>query len=140
MRRFSHAQLDLSDPSRLTSGTPTGWASYMDDSSTPPRLQVEFYPVPDTAIGIPFTYVADADALSATSTILQVWIEQTALVEGVVGKIKRHLKDYAGATLAAADAKNALQNMRNSEAQGLGPTQMQMDRYYTRHRFKRWCR
>jgi hypothetical protein len=140
LRRYSHGELNQSVPTRPQSGTPEGWASYMDDSSTPPRMQVELYPIPDKAIGIPFTYSADAGALDDTSTILQVWMQPTALIEGTVAKIKRHLKDYAGAQLAAADAKMALANMRTSEAQGMAPAQIRLSSYYTAHRRKRWCR
>ena len=140
MKRFDHGQLNESDPSRLQTGTPTGWAMYMDDGSTPPRMQVELWPIPDSAIGIPFTYVGDASPLTATSTILQVWMQPTALLDGIVAKIKAHLKDYAGSQLAMISAKNALANMRTSEAQGMGPAQMKLDSYYTSHRSKRWMR
>src|ERR1035437_10274292 len=69
MVRFTHGELNESDPSRIQTGTPRAWASYMDDSSTPPRMQVEIWPIPDVAIGIPFTYVGDAAPLTDTSTI-----------------------------------------------------------------------
>lgn len=142
MRRTTHGELNQSDPQRVLNGTPRMWASYMDDTSTPPRMQVELYPVPDTAVGIPFTYSADAGELdpSNTSLILQVWMQPAALVEGTIAKLKRHLRDYTGAQLAAVDAAAALKNMRTSEAQGMAPAQMQLDSYYTRHRSKRWCR
>lgn len=140
MTRFSHGQMNQSDPSRLLTGTPRSWAIYMDDNSVPPRIQVELNPIPDAALAIPFTYYGDASELSATTEILKVWMQPTALIEGAVAKIKRHLKDYAGAQLAAADAQRALQNMRSSEAQGMGPAQMQMGSYYTRHRRNRSCR
>jgi hypothetical protein len=100
-------------------------------------MQVELYPAPDAAIGIPFTYVSDPGALTSTSTILQVWMEPTALVEGVTGRIKAHLKDYVGAQLAFALAKAALQSMLTTEAQGMAPAQMRMDPYYTSHRMRR---
>ena len=138
MVRSTHGELNESDPWRLQTGTPRAWASYMDDSSTPPRMQVEIWPVPDLAVGIPFTYVGDAAPLTDTSTILQVWMQPTALVEGIVGKIKAYLKDYAGAQLAMLAAKSALQNMRTSEAQGMAPAQMKLDSYYTAHRRRRW--
>lgn len=140
MRRFSDGELDESDPSRVMTGTPTVWASFMDDSSTPPKMQVELWPIPDKALGIPFTYGADADYLSDTSIILKAWMQPAALVEGVTAKIKRHLEDYAGAQLAMLDAKNALANMRTSEAQGMAPAVMKLDSYYTSHRAKRYRR
>lgn len=140
MRRFSRGELDVSDPLRQGTGTPQAWASRMDDSSTPPNMQVELYPVPNKAIGIPFTYVMDASPLTAASSILQVWIQSAALIEGTTAKIKAHLRDYAGAQYHTATAKSALANMRTSEAQGMGPAIFQLDGYYTSHRRKRWCR
>lgn len=140
MARTSHGQLDQSDPWRELSGTPTQWASYMDDGNTPPNMQVELYPVPATATSILFTYFSDGGDLTDTSSLVQVWAQPTALVEGVVARARAHMKDYAGAAFAAGLAKAALANMRTSEAQGMGPAQLQMDSYYTRHRRNRWCR
>jgi len=139
LRRFSHGELNETDPTRVATGKPFAWASYMDDSSIPPLMQVELYPIPDTAIGIPFTYAGDAGDLIATSSIIQVWMQPTALIEGIVARVKRHLTDYAGSDRAEAAAKSALKNMRTSEAQGMAPAQMALDRYYTAHRRRR-CR
>jgi hypothetical protein len=139
MTRFTHGELNLSDPRRVANGVPTSWASYMDDSSVPPNMQVELYPVPDKEVGIPFTYVADAGALTDTTTIIQIWMQPAALLEGVTAKIKAHLKDYTGAQLHAAAADGALKVMRRAEAQGIAPARMQLDSYYTSHRLRR-CR
>jgi len=141
MLRMTRGQLNQSEPNRASLDTPAIWSSYMDDGSTPPRIQVELFPVPDKVYGIPFTYVSDPGGLtgSATSTILQVWMQPAALVEGVTARIKAHLKDYAGAQLAGVLAKAAVANMRSSEAQGMAPAAMQLDSYYTRHRMRR-CR
>ena len=140
LKRMDRSQLNQSDPWRVQSGKPGIFCSYMDDASTPPRLQVELYPVPDSAVGLPFTYQSDGGDLSAAATILQVWIQSTALVSGVEAKIRRHLKDLAGSQLAAAEAKAALANMRTSNAQGMAPAQMKMDGYLTSHRRGRWTR
>jgi len=137
--RFTHGELNESDPSRIQIGVPRAWASSMDSSSTPPQMQVELWPIPDLAIGIPFSYIGDAAPLTDTSTILQVWMQPTALLEGIVAKIKAHKEDYTGAQLAMLMAKSALANMRTSEAQGMAPAQMKLDDYYTRHRRQR-CR
>src|ERR1700690_775250 len=71
MVRFPQAHLNESDPLRVATGTPTVWTSYMDDLSTPPNMQVEIWPAPSEAIGIPYTYSADAGDLASTATILQ---------------------------------------------------------------------
>ena len=137
MDRFTHAQLNLSDPNRTATGTPQAWASYMDDNSTPPLMRVELFPYPDAAIGIPFTYSAEPADLAAVATIFQVWMQPAALVEGTTGKIKAFLKDYTGAAYHDAKAAAALKNMRSSEAQGSAPAMLTLDPYFTRYRMHR---
>jgi hypothetical protein len=136
MTRLTGAQMDATG----VVGTPTNWASYMDDASTPPRMQIELYPTPDESIGIPFTYTAEAADLSGASTILKAWVDSTALVEGVTAKIKAHLKDYTGAAYHATLAQKALDSMKATEAHGMAPTQMQLSSHYTGHRARRWSR
>lgn len=139
LTRTTHAQLDQSDPLRKLNGKPAFWLSYMDDNSTPPRMQVAVWPNPDALYSLPFTYAADAGDLASTTTALQVWIQPAALIEGVTARIKAHLKDYNGAQFHTVLAKAALGNMRTSEAQGMAPAQMALDSYYTAHRRRR-CR
>lgn len=136
--RFNHN--DWSYRRTCSLSTPTRWSTYMEDGSTPPRLQVELWPVPSTAVGLPFTYVADATALTGTSTIIKAWIEPTALIEGVVASVKRYLGDYAGAQLATVEAERALSGMRKTEARGLPAAQLTLATHYTSHRSRRWQR
>jgi len=140
LTRISHAELEKSDPWRKATGAPVNWASYMDDTSTPPNMQVELFPVPTVAADVPFTYYSAGSDFASAAAILSVWMQPSALYEGVVARIKAHLKDYAGATFHAGNAKSALSNMRTSEAQGMGPAQMKLDSYFTRHRARKWCR
>jgi len=138
LKRYSRSQLDATDRHRVANGEPCIWVSYMDDSSVPPLMQVELYPVPQVAHGIPYTYSGEAAPLTSTSAPVQAWLQPTALVEGVVARVKRHLKDYPGAAAAEVAALAALKNMRSSEAQGMAPGEMRIDEFFTRHRAKRW--
>jgi hypothetical protein len=140
MQRFAHGQLNDGDPTRSQTGQPFSWASVMDDASTPPNMQIEVYPVPDAVYLLPLTYTAEAVPFGATSQLLQVWVQPSALIEGVTARIKAHLKDYKGVETHTALAAAALKNMRSSNAQGMGPAQMKLDPYYTRHRMKKFCR
>ncbi len=143
MERLDRSQLNQTDPQRTATGTPQAWVSTMDDSSVPPNMQVELWPTPDRAIGIPFTYQSEPAELTQTtspSLLLQVWLQPTALIEGVTARIKLHLKDYAGAPIHLGLAKAALANMRGSEAQGMAPAQLALGDFYTGYRRKRWCR
>lgn len=137
MKRFSHGQLQAIAPWSNVSGVPQAWASYMDNGASPPQMQVELFPVPLIAVGLPFTYIADADPLSAASAPFQVWMQSTALVEGVTGKILAAKGDYMGAEMHAKDAQTAVGIMAMTEAQGMAPAQMQLDPYYTSHRMRR---
>jgi hypothetical protein len=116
---------------------PLRWATYMDDASTPPRLQVELYPIPAEAVGIPFTYLAETPSASNTSTILETWIRPTALIEGTTARIKRQLLDYTGGREHDALYQRAVSSMIGEEARRTGPTEMRLDPYYTAHRRNR---
>jgi hypothetical protein len=143
LARLSRAELNASDPNRGTYGVPRNWVSYMDDSSSPPRMQIELYPIPNTAVGIPFEYVAEATVPGSSGAAFLPWMEPaTALVEGVTGKILRtpQFKDLASAQLAMTEAARALSTMRASEARRMGATRMQLSSHYTSHRTERWSR
>ncbi len=122
-----------------TYGTPEIWQSYMDDASTPPRMQVKLYPIPDAAIGLPFTYQREEPAL-ATGVTLLPWLQPSALVEGVTGKLCAlpSVKDYVGAQYHASKAEIALTAMRAAEAHSMGPTEIRLPSHYTSHRQRRW--
>lgn len=139
--RLLAGQLDASDPSRSVNGQPQAWTSYMDDASTPPRMQVEVWPVPDKVYSIPYQYTAEQTIPGQSSVAFQPWMEPaTALVEGVTAKILRtpQFRNLAGAQLAAKEADGALSTMRNNEAQRQPSTLMQLPDYLTSHRRKRW--
>lgn len=120
-------------------GVPAIWWPYMDNSSTPPQMQVKLYPIPDQVYGIPFTYCAEAPNPTTTSYTMLPWIQPAALIEGTTAKIKRHLKDYAGAQIHKAAFGDAVGVMMAEESYRRGPVQMQVGEYYTRHRMRR-CR
>jgi hypothetical protein len=140
MRRYTHEQLNASDPTRATVGTARAWAGYMDDDSTPPRMQVEIYPNPNESESLLYTYQSYGGDLDAEAKLLELWIQPAALLEGITARIKAHLKDYTGANFHTALAKAALATMRTSEAQGMAPAQMKLSSYYTGHRARRWKR
>lgn len=137
--KFSKAQLNASVPSRPAYGVPRVWTPYMDDSSDPPQPQVELYPIPDAAIGLPFSYIADKAALSAgaaTATLLP-WLRPAAMVAGCEASILRHLKEWIGARLAGEEFERQISLMLNNEAKMKGPTRIRMASRFTRHRLAR---
>jgi len=147
LRRISHGQLNISDPSRSATGIPMYWSDYMDDSSDPPRMQVELYPPPDSVMAIPFVYFAEKPTLvgAATSLTLLPWILPSALIELASAKIVRHMAKANLSLLPLAEShvaahNNAMRNMRVWESQGMQPTQMRVGDYYTSYRSERWSR
>lgn len=140
LERMDHSTMANSFPGRNTLGHPAFWADYMDDASSPPLIQIELYPVPDLAIGIPFSYTADGTTPTASSAAVAAWIEPaTALVEGVTAKVKAYLKDYVGAQFHAGAAREALGTARNVESNRMGDSQMRLSSHFTSHRRRRWC-
>jgi hypothetical protein len=140
LTRLSLAEYNVFDPSRSVVGTPQNWATFMDDQTTsPPTMRVQFWPAPDTAIAIPYTYTAELLAPGGTSIAFVPWMSpDTAMVAGVEAKIKAYLKDYNGAQLARVEAAGALSTMRANEARRTENTQMQLSSMYTQHRLRRW--
>jgi len=123
-------------------GSPTMWQSYMDDKSTPPRMQVKLYPVPTLAVGIPFNYIAEAPPLPGSASVaFAPWMEpSSAMFEGVAAKIWRipRFLNLAAAQIAIVEAEKALKTMRENDSQRLGPLKLEMADYWTRHRPRRW--
>jgi hypothetical protein len=140
LTRLSTQEFNNFDPSRAWVGTPQSWATFMDDSSLPPpRMQVQFWPAPDTVVGIPYEYTAELLPPGGTSVAFVPWMSpDSAMVAGVQGKIKAYLKDYTGAEFAKEEAKDALSTMRANEARRSEHTQLQLATMYTRHRLRRW--
>lgn len=138
LRRLSPGQLNVSAPGRQAAGTPQIWASSMDDGSNPPRMQVELYPVPDAAIGIPYTYVADESELTSTGTAILAWVQPAALIAGVSADCLNHLEKFSGADRSEAKYVREVSSMRGNEARREGPTQMALASHYTSHRSRRW--
>lgn len=138
LTRTDWAELNVISPTRSAFGAPKWWAPRMDDSNTPPGMQVELYPIPDQAYTIPYEYVGEVATPNGTSAAFQVWMEPaTALVEGVTAKILRLRGEYTGAQIAMAEAARTLKVMRANEAQRMGTAQMKMGSHYTRHRARR---
>jgi hypothetical protein len=143
LTRLTIGELNAAYPSRSGTGTPQIWVSVMDDASSPPLMQVELYPVPDEAIGIPYAYLAEpSEVTSATAgtTLLAIWMNPAALIEGVSAKVKRLRGDYAGAIAHEAAMEKALRKMIGVEADRMEAVTMTLPDRLTDHRVRRWSR
>lgn len=139
----SQEELDERDAARLTYGTPSCYALHMPDLSTPARRQVELWPIPDDAFGVPFWYVQDPTlfAVGDTATYLPTYLSPTVLYQGVEADVKRIVeKDLAAAREAEGLYRESLSEMRSEEADRRPQTRMKLAERYTEHRRRRWTR
>lgn len=132
-------ELNRKAPQRLEYGTPQVYTQAYDTNSSPPRLQVELYPIPSSpdAIGNTLSFVVDiiADAApldpNVTSFSLLPWVHTSALKEGVQAKIERILKkDLQLAGAAAAEMVDSINKMKNVDARQRGPQRIRIAAEY----------
>ncbi len=140
MDQISQEQLDEQAPHRGLYGTPSRYATHMDDASTPPRRQVELYPIPDAVLAIPFWYTQDPTlfAASSTASFFAPWLIPDVLYAGVEAEALGKEKDYAGADRAELRFAQVLAEMLMEEARRIGPRRLKMAEKYTRHNRQRW--
>jgi hypothetical protein len=137
LEKLSRGRLNASAPGRPLFGTPRSWAAYMDDSSDPPRQQIEVYPIPDEGIGLPLTYFAEVATPTTTSVSLLPWVRSAAMLAGVTADIQRHLKDYVGAAEYEKQFAGLVALMIRKDARAKGPQRFGMADRFTRHRMAR---
>jgi len=141
--QITQEELDERAANRSTVGTPDCYAPHMADLSTPPRGQVELYPIPDRVMALPFWYTQDPTLFSAsqTSSFIAAWLNPDALYCGVEAEIRRQLeKDYVGAQAAEGMFSLHLSEMFAAEARRIPARQIKMAERFTRHNVRRWTR
>jgi hypothetical protein len=137
--QWSQETLDEAAPHRIKYGTPRAYAPHMDNASSPSRIQVELYPIPDDVMSLPYWYTQDPTLFSASGTadFFAPWLLPNALVEQVRSLALRKERDYTGAQLASQEATVAMQEMIREEARRIGTTPLKMAGVHTRHRVER---
>ncbi len=143
MDEISQEDLDQRAPQRSTYGAPSTFSPHMVDTSTPPRRQVELYPIPDRVMAIPFWYLQEPTlfAIGDTAVYLPSFLDPSVLLYGVEADIQRIiLKDYNGAAAAEALFGRAVSEMMGQEADRTPNTEIRMAARFVRHRIRRWMR
>src|SRR5512143_2522584 len=138
--QITQEELDERAPQRSLYGTPSCYATHMDDLSTPPRRQVEVYPIPDEVLALPFWYTQDATlfAASGTAGFFASWLIPEVIYAGVEADVLRKERDYAGSDRADLRVATVLVEMLMEEARRIGPRKLKMADRYTRHRRLHW--
>ncbi len=140
LEQVSRQWLNREIAGRPQYGTPRYWSQFMDDASDPPLPQIELYPIPTDAEGLPYSFTADPSALSATSTSLLPWVRPGALVAGCEADLLSLDKNYLGADRKEARFQALLKQMRANAARAAGPATIRIAKRHTQHRARRWAR
>ena len=135
--QVTQEELDKIDPARLQVGNPVTYAPYEDDSTTPPLPQVELWPGPDSAVGMPLRYLARIDAITATSTIFPQWIPQECLFSGLQADLAGLAGDYTGKQVFEVDFQSHLQALVRKETNREPAEQMRTSERWIEHRRSR---
>jgi hypothetical protein len=124
--------LDMLDPSREIFGEPELWAPYDDDST--PLPQIELYPIPIRAEGLPIRYLTAKARLAATTDVLPEWMNEECLIAGVEWNLYTLTGDLASAGEKKSEFYTTLQDQMRLETRRTVPEQMRMAPRFTSHR------
>ena len=122
-------ELDKLAKNRNRYGTPLYYAQSWDSFSSPPRMQVELFPVPDSPNSAGATlswacdYVFDPAVIDPTATTVSQlpWVRPAALQAAVRADFLRLAKDWTGAEAMDERAKELVQTMLKVNAAQRGP-------------------
>ena len=137
LEKTSKEQLDRSAPQRPVQGTPRLWAPAADDTTDPPVMQIELYPVPDAVHSVVVSYTAEAPALAGSGASLLPWLRPSALVAGATSDALEVAKDYAGADRQQVKYLGYLADMVRTECLNRGPQRIRPSGWMTRQNLQR---
>lgn len=145
LEKVSLTKLNEIDPSRNSYGDPEKFALWMEDTSDPPQMRVELWPIPEDSHGLPYLYTAEAPTLTGTSTTILPWVRPAALIEGISADACMLLAQKEPAYLAIADRHELrfearVLDMIRTESRSRGAEQLGMADRFVRHRQRRWTR
>ncbi len=140
LERLTPGELNRRAGQRTTYGTPTMYAPTYDNFSTPPIMQVELYPIPQSpnSISETLSFVADitfdssAITPSSTSSSLLPWVRPGALKAGVKASMLLDKGDWNGATKMQAEMDRLVLIMAHSNTAQIGPEPIRLSPQYRR--------
>lgn len=145
MDEFVKEDADQSWGPRNTLSNPSAWAFYDNSAeSAPPVIhQIEFFPPPQFARGIPIEYRFIAAKFTGDNTIDSPlpWVEYSLILLGCRADLRAYLEDYAGAQVYEAKFQAELDRMAlRDEVERKKSGRIQMAPRFTRHRLARASR
>ena len=124
-------ELDEISPSRARVDAPEFYVLIELDGSN--NTQVELYPIPIDARGLPFRGTKTVAALSADTDTILPWVSVRAIKLGAEADLLALREDLAGAGAKEAGYQEAIQKMIREEAPRIGVTKIQPASRFTRH-------
>lgn len=136
--QIERERLDWMAPTRELFGEPEMYAPY-DDSSTP-LPQIELYPIPLRAEGLPIRYSTAKARLAATSDVLPDWMSEECLITGVEADLYGLQGDAGMMQAKEAKFQELLNDQVKVDVQRQVSEQMRMANRFTQHRRARALR
>ncbi len=126
--------------SRINIESPRLYAPYPDSSDGLP--QIELYPAPSEAVGLPLEYIAQAPffTIDDTDELIPDWISIPCLRAGVEAELCKLHHDYQGKQVAEMDFMRLLGGVTGENARSKPATETNMANRYTEHRAQRTMR
>lgn len=126
--------LDERDAARTQYGAAEKYALYDDSSDATPLVQIELWPIPDRAEGLPIRYRVLVAELAATGDTLAGWINPFAVLYGVEADLLYLIKDYTGGDRKLAQFESALAGMLKQDAMQTDVERIEINSNYSAHR------
>lgn len=128
--------LQRTDPARLNNlQPPTAWVPAEDSASG--RPQIELWPGPNQAIGLPLDYRAKAPAMASvddTETVIPDWVSVACLHAGVLADLYRLAGDQQRAQSEEQNFMMLKRDMEQDDARKHPVQKAQIADRYTQHR------
>ncbi len=141
LEEASREWLDRASGSRFSLGAPLLWVP-SEDSGTG-RTQIELYPGPEDAVGLPMRYTAKAPLFSVpaeTSESFPDWISVPCVYAGVLADLYRLQDEQQRAQLEEQRFEKLLADMAGEDARKTPAAELNMADRYTNHRRARTMR
>jgi hypothetical protein len=135
MQKLSPGELRAAVGRIITLGPPKAWAPATDTGSSDPAMlrRVEIYPIPESAIGVPYTYQRRITAWTSTNLSPLPWVPDQLIELGVKADIREARGDYGGADRAEAKFAAALATLRAQDRRQNPTTALKPAAHWTAH-------
>ncbi|MGA9769175.1 MAG: hypothetical protein WBV94_09050 [Blastocatellia bacterium] len=130
--QIGREQLDQFAPARLDYGPPEVYAPFDDSAGGLP--QIELYPIPETAEGLPIRYRTAKARLVASGDTLPEWMSEECLKTGVEAYLYGLAGDVGMRDRMRVDFLSLLADQKVVDIERMEPQQMRMASRFTRHR------